>query len=120
MARILSISYDEALLTTRQWMLEHLGHQVSSAVGFAKAIGLCQKESFDLVVIGHSIPQADKQAIVAEIRKTCKEPVLALKRLSESPLEGAEYNIDFSHDPEEFLTFVNSVLSKSSAISATG
>lgn len=108
--RILSISYDESLLSTRQWMLESLGHQVTSALGFTTALEMCRERSFDFVIIGHSIPQADKKAIVHEIRQHCDAPVLALNRHSELPLQEAEYNMDFSH-PEQFLDFVRSVLS---------
>jgi len=109
MARILSISYDEALLNTRQWMLESLGHQVTSALGFTTALDLCREENFDYVIIGHSIPQPDKKAMVREIRRNCDVPVLALNRRSEPPLQEAEYNMDFSH-PEQFLDFVKDVL----------
>jgi hypothetical protein len=39
--RILSISYDQALLVTRQLILEQQGYEVSSAFGFAEAMEIC-------------------------------------------------------------------------------
>src|SRR3954469_8108671 len=109
MAKILSISYDEPLLSTRQWMLEALGHQVTSALGFTKALDLCRTESFDFVIIGHSLPHSDKKAIVKEIRQHCNAPVLALLKHAEPQLQEAEYTMDFSQ-PEQFLEFVKGVL----------
>ena len=108
--KILSVSYDEALLNTRQWMLEALGHQVTSALGYTTALELCREQRFDFVIIGHSIPQADKKAIMREIRQHWNAPVLALNKQGEHSLPEAEYNMDFSH-PEHFLDFVKSVLS---------
>lgn len=108
--RILSISYDESLLNTRQWMLESLGHRVTSALGFTAALDLCRQGSFDFVIIGHSIPHADKKAIVREIRQHCNAPVLALLKHSEPQLVEAEYTMDFSQ-PDHFLGFVEEVLS---------
>jgi len=47
MARILSISYNEALLKTRQRMLETLGQRVTPALGFTKALDLCKQDCFE-------------------------------------------------------------------------
>ena len=112
MARILSISYDESLLTTRQLMLESQGHQVSSALGFTKALALCQKDGHDFVIVGHSIPHDDKLALINEIRHHCKAPVLALKKTTEPPVEEADHNLDFTQQPEQFLAFVKSALAQ--------
>lgn len=109
MAHILSISYDEALLSTRQWMLESLGHKVTSALGFTSALDLCRTENFDFVIVGHSIPHNDKKAIVREIRRNCDAPILTLLKHMEPQLEEADYQMDFSH-PEQFLDFVKEVV----------
>lgn len=43
-----------------------MGHSVASAEGFAQAFELCDSAPgrFDLMILGHSIPQADKREIV--------------------------------------------------------
>ena len=107
--RILSVSYDESLLTTRHLMLEGLGFEVSSAYGFAKAVEFCRKQDFDLVIMGHSIPHYDKKDIVYELRQKCDAPVLALHKAGEAPLEQAEHNMEFAH-PEQLLGFVKALL----------
>ena len=43
MPRILSISYDKALLQTRALMLSRAGFEVESAIGFTAAIQACKK-----------------------------------------------------------------------------
>jgi CheY-like chemotaxis protein len=108
MPRILSISYDQALLHTRELMLSREGFEMISAVGFSAAIDACKKGQFDLVIMGHSIPAADKTAIITQLRAMCDTPVLALRRPNEEPLKSAEYNFD-SGDPQSFLSYVKEI-----------
>jgi len=108
MPRILSISYDKALLHTRAMMLSREGFEVESAVGFTAAIQACKKGKFDLVIMGHSIPSEDKSAIVKQLRAVCSTPVLALRRPNEPPVKTAEYNLD-SGDPRQFLSYIKEI-----------
>ena len=108
MPRILSISYDKALLHTRAMMLAREGFEVESAVGFTAAIQACKKGRFDLVIMGHSIPSEDKSAIVKQLRAVCATPILALRRPNEPPIKAAEYNLD-SGDPQRFLSYVREI-----------
>jgi DNA-binding response OmpR family regulator len=108
MPRILSISYDKALLHTRAMMLSREGFEVESAVGFSAAIQACKKGTFDLVIMGHSIPPEDKSAIIKQLRAVCSTPILALRRPNEAPIKAAEYNID-SGDPRRFLSYIKEI-----------
>ena len=108
MASILSISYDQALLETRELILSREGFKVESAVGFSAAVRACEKGEFDLVIMGHSIPPEDKAAIIEQLRDICDTPILALRRPNESTLKSAEYNLD-SGDPARFLDYVNEI-----------
>jgi len=45
--RVLSVSYNKILLTTREMILRRHGYAVSSADNPHDAIELCRKESFD-------------------------------------------------------------------------
>jgi len=105
MARILSISYDKALSQTRALMLSRAGFEVESALGFSAAIEACKKGTFDLVILGHSIPPADKSAIVSQLKDVCATPILALQRSNEPPIAAAQYNLD-SWNPQRFLSYV--------------
>jgi DNA-binding response OmpR family regulator len=108
MPRILSISYDKALLHTRELMLAHEGFEVESAVGFSAALHACKKGKFDLMIMGHSIPPEDKAAIIEQLRAVCETPILALRRPNEAPVNAAEYNLD-SGDPERFLSYIKEI-----------
>src|SRR3954471_12128710 len=111
MARILSISYNESLLKTRELMLRSHHHEVASALGFVKALELCGKQKFDLVIMEHTIPAKDKQQILVQLRAVCTTPILALLRADESPLQSAEFNLD-SSQPGDFVDLVDKIVSK--------
>jgi DNA-binding response OmpR family regulator len=112
--RILSVSYDRALLWTRQMLLEQLGYDVVSAEGFSQAWEAAEKEegSFDLIILGHSIPPADKKAMVNHMRRSCDCPIMALLRPHEAPVAEAAASID-AGDPHAFLSAVRAMLQKS-------
>ena len=103
MARILSISYDETLLRTRELMLKGAAHRVKSALGFQDATESCSRDSFDVIIIGHSIPQKDKLAIIGCFREANpKAVVIALTRAGETRLNDVDHYIN-PGDPEELL-----------------
>ena len=111
MARILSISYDEPLLTTRQQILESRRHNVTSIGNLAEALAACESTTrFDLLIIGHSIPHAQKEQLVQAFReRRPHKPVIALKRGGEDGVGGADLSID--PNPAELLDSVAKIIS---------
>ena len=109
-ARILSIFYDQSLLQTRQWLLEGEGYLVTSAMRLKEAVELCRDRSFDLVIIGYSIPDEDRQRFITALRFACSTPVLALLRFNENVVERADYNFDASCGPAELVRMVMKIL----------
>lgn len=108
---ILSISYDESLLTTRQIILERAGYAVSSALGFAEALDVCTTtHDFDLVLMGHSMPQKDKIALIEALRPNCKAPLLSILRHGDAPIPQANYAVDSNDGPDALLNAVRKVL----------
>jgi len=106
--RILSVSYDSALLATRQMLLEQKGYYVKSALGFTEAVEDCQNEGFDLFVLGHSIPEKDKLHLIKTFRGKCPAPILSLERIGEK-----QVRCDFHaspDEPENFLQVVDDIL----------
>jgi CheY-like chemotaxis protein len=67
-ARILSVSYDEALRRTRQLLLKAQGYDVIST-RLESTLEQCKLGGFDLFVLGHSIPEEDKQEMVEAFRQ---------------------------------------------------
>jgi DNA-binding response OmpR family regulator len=108
MPRILSISYDQALLQTRELMLSREGFEVESAVGFSAAVHACENGKFDLVILGHSIPTADQTFIIKQVKALSDASILALRRPHDGPLEIANYTLD-PGDPERFLSYVKEI-----------
>jgi DNA-binding response OmpR family regulator len=108
MAKILSISYDPILLETRDLILRKAGYDVSSVVGFSQAIE--STEHYDLIVMGHSIPQGDKRAIVRQLRERgCDSPVLSLIKPGERQIVEAAAAVE--PVPELVLSAIRSLLS---------
>ena len=111
--RILSISFDTELLLTRQLLLEHSGYDVISAADYQEAVE-CGKGNFDLVVLGHSIPQPVKRNLIAELRKGgCDAPVLGLLRPDDFPI--AEVTRSIQADPALLLAAVSEMLVRTRA-----
>jgi len=107
--RILSVSYDPSLLATRQMVLETQGYTVTSALGFAEAMGKCKTASFDLFILGHSIPANDKRELMRTFKEHCPAPILSLDRVNEARVQA-----DFHASPDEpakLLRTVKSILS---------
>jgi|SRR5689334_607238 len=110
---ILSISYDKTLLVTRELMLAQAGYDVSSAFGYAEALEICSaRHDFDLVLMGHSMPQKDKTALVAALRPVCEAPVLSIRRHGDLPLQQADYSIDADEGPQALLKAVAAVFQR--------
>jgi DNA-binding NtrC family response regulator len=101
---ILSVSYDVSLLATRKMLLEQNGFHVTNALGFSLARKHCRAGGFDLFVLGHSIPQADKLELIEDFRKNCQAPILSLERHGEDFVP-----CDFHASPDDPETFIKAV-----------
>ena len=113
MARILSISYDETLLFTRELMLRDRRHQVTSALGFHEAREACERGPYDLAVIGHSIPEKDKLDFIAVFRHSNPDAiVIALTRAGERRLKEVDTYV-YPGDPEELLRAIDAMINPS-------
>jgi hypothetical protein len=112
MAKILSVSYDEALLVTRHQILERqTDHAVTSVRGFSEALNACRSdEQFNLLIVGHSILHRQKEELIHAFReKHPKAAVIALKRQDETVVRDADLLID--PNPQELLKSVGNLLS---------
>jgi CheY-like chemotaxis protein len=108
--RILSVSYEQSLLLTREMLLSDAGFQVTSAKTLRDALECCRKGRFDLIIVGHSIPKNDKQDVVKQIRQLSSAPVLSIRRHGEEPLPEATHSIDSIAGPEALLQAVTEAL----------
>lgn len=108
--RILSISYDESLLATRQMILEQAGFEVVSSFGFAESLENSKKGPFDLVVLGHSLPRKDKSAIVAALKGKSRPKILSIRRHGYPPIPEADASVDALEGPAALVEAVRQTL----------
>lgn len=106
---ILSVSYDETLLTTRALLLEGAGYRVTSALCFADARSACLRGGFDLFVLGHSVRHEDKEELIQTFRKHCAAPILSLRRTGDKLVDTAEFHI-FPDDPAKLIRSIAEIL----------
>lgn len=92
------------------------GHKVTEAVDGMSAIEICNKETFDIIIMDVMMPELDGFSACKEIRKHCNTPIIMLSARGEEydKIHGFELGIDdyvvkpFS--PKELMMRVNAVL----------
>lgn len=117
---ILSISYDESLLHTREWILKAEGFHVTSACGFTEGHECARRGGYDLAIVGHSIPDRDKVALIAEFRKYSKAPVLSMIKYGDALLPHADHSLQAFEGPEAFVKAVRKALGDQGIAAAEG
>ena len=99
------------------------GYEVSEAVDGMSAIEICNRESFDIIIMDVMMPELDGFSACREIRKTCNTPIIMLSARGEEydKIHGFELGIDdyvvkpFS--PKELMMRITAVLKRSKNIS---
>lgn len=108
--KVLIISFDPQLADVRKSVLEGAGFQVFQAGNLLEVRKHCAENTLDLVMIGYSLPAAEKRRVWAEIREHCST-ILELHREGGPALTEAAY-YHSSHSPDDFLDAVKSALQK--------
>ncbi len=108
--RILSISYDESIMRTRHYIFENAGFDVISAYGFSDAMEQCREGTFDVVVLGHTLPPKDKTALVTLLRERCHCSVVSIRKPGQGKHPDADYSVDSGEGPETLLAAVKEAL----------
>ena len=109
---ILVASWDPILAVVRRQILETAGYEVVSAKGSRGVRTLCKKKHVNLVVIGYSMPPAEKRRIWVEAREVCKAPILELHRGGKPELIESHAFAHESQVPDDFVKAVKSVLDR--------
>lgn len=66
--RLLNVGFDPPLLNTRTLLLRAAGYSVDSADSLENAVSRLRTGSFALVILCHSIPEHDRQHLIAHLR----------------------------------------------------
>lgn len=108
-----------------EFFAEH-GYQVTTAPDGAKGLELARQPHFDLVVLDVMMPGLDGFAVLEQLRKTSKVPVIMLTARTEtsSRIHGLESGADDylpkPFDPQELLARVRAILRRTHGEPAAG
>jgi DNA-binding response OmpR family regulator len=102
----LVVSHDPHLADVRKKTLEGAGFDVVPASDPKTIAQACNEHEVRLIMIGYSLPPAEKRRIWATAREFCKVPILELHRKGKPEL--FEQNV-FSHESLEADDFLRSV-----------
>ena len=103
---ILVASRDPHLADVRKAVLERAGFSVLAASDSATVEKACTEGVVQLVMLGYSLPPADKRRIWKAAREKCKVPILELHR-KDAP-ELVEQNV-FYHEAKTADDFLETV-----------
>jgi CheY-like chemotaxis protein len=71
MPTVIHVGTNEAVLSTRKTILEKAGHTVHLARDLHELIAACEKASFDVGIVGQSLPATEKQRVSGILRQYC-------------------------------------------------
>src|SRR5437660_1282294 len=110
MPRILSISFDNLTGIARNVLLAHAGYAVSPATSTTRAFELLGTWPFDLVIIGDTVPEAERRLLFLEIKRKFEVPVLLMDPGEADPMMRARAHIRANASPEELMRAVASLV----------
>ncbi len=114
MPRILSISRNPRLLALRNDALALAGYSVASPRQPNEALPLMAQQSFDAVIIGHSVEPEIRRVLIPAVRRLRPEiPIVfvyAAPEIHEERL--ADFSIDITAGPTSLLRALEERLSK--------
>lgn len=118
MYKILTVDDEDMIRALIRKYAEFEGHEVTEAADGMKAVELCRKEDFDIIIMDIMMPELDGFSACREIRKIKDTPIIMLSARGEEydKINGFELGIDdyvvkpFS--PKELMLRVNAVLNR--------
>jgi DNA-binding NtrC family response regulator len=105
---VMCVSWLSYLATTREMLLNQAGYAVVSAIGKEQAISKWDA-SVDLLVLGHSLPRAEKQALIEWFKEHSKSPILSLLKPNQQKLPEADFGVE-AHNPDDVVKAVREIL----------
>ena len=102
--RVLNICEERTLLQTRTAILEAAGFHAVAASTVESARQALALDSFDAVVICHSISHDDRQELIRAVRKLCPSArIVGLYNLPPQNDHGADRMIDAHDGPDSLI-----------------
>jgi hypothetical protein len=110
MPRILSISFDNLSGIARNVLLAQGGYAVSPATSTTRAFELLEKIRFNLVIIGDTVPTAERRLLFLEIKRKFDSPILLMDTGEADSLMRASEHIRADATPTELMSAVRSLV----------
>jgi len=107
---LLSIGTDPSVLATRSDILKRAGYLVSTATSESSARKILNEANFDLVVVCHSLPPAERMKVLQAVKQTETTPkIVAIHRGGNetTPVDGSVHSLD---GPDKLLQTIAEVL----------
>lgn len=73
MALVLCTGVDKAVLETRKLILENAGHTVVTVTDETTLVSVCQKQSFEVAVVGQTLSPNMKLRVATLIKENCPD-----------------------------------------------
>ena len=110
---VLQIEHSPGMLSERRAILESLGYNLISVLGFTDALdGSLLRQPIGVVVIGHGASWVDRQDLIAHFREALPGvPIVALLRRSDLGFDGVDYNCP-GDNPSLWIRTVAQALAK--------
>ena len=108
-AKILNVSADISLLRTRTLLLEQAGYEVGSASNWMDFESACGNSTYDLLILGQSLPPSLKKDMEDFAKKHCPSMKIA-ELYVVAPSSPAKYQFHAGGKPQELLEFVANAL----------
>ena len=113
-ARILTVSYDEPLLRTWTLLARTRGYEVIAVAQPRASVELCKSGSFDVILLGSSLPLTHKRNLTSLFRECCPVPVISVCQDPRAPeADGADHHVGL--DPETMLGCIAEVIKQKAA-----
>lgn len=72
LANIIHVGTHEPTLTTRKTILERAGHAITLARDLRTVIAACENQTFDVAIIGQTLPPMEKMRVSDTLREKCQ------------------------------------------------
>ena len=106
--RVLSIGKDPVVVQLRNAVMSAAGYRVSSPHSVDDIPKLLENEPFDIIVLGHTIPRAERVALIKRIRALGKKvPILSLYTSPDTMDRLADCEVNALEGPEALLRAIH-------------
>jgi DNA-binding NtrC family response regulator len=112
--RVLTVAYDETLLQTWALLLKAQGYDAVVSKNLESLRECCKEQVFDVLLLGSSVPLADKASMIEAFRRCCPAPIInVISNPDGEKTDGADFHI--APDPEKLLQCIAEAISRKSA-----